>query len=166
MKLQLVAVGTKMPDWVQTGFTEYLRRFPKDMPFELIEIPAGKRGKNADIKRILDKEGEQMLAAAGKNRIVTLDIPGKPWDTPQLANELERWKQDGRDVSLLIGGPEGLSPACKAAAEQSWSLSALTLPHPLVRVLVAESLYRAWSITPTTLITVSDREVLRRLSSG
>lgn len=74
MKLQLVAVGTKMPDWVQTGFTEYLRRFPKDMPFELIEIPAGKRGKNADIKRILDKEGEQMLAAAGKNRIVTLDI--------------------------------------------------------------------------------------------
>lgn len=78
MKLQLVAVGTKMPDWVQTGFTEYLRRFPKDMPFELIEIPAGKRGKNADIKRILDKEGEQMLAAAGKNRIVTLDIPCKP----------------------------------------------------------------------------------------
>ena len=118
MKLQLVAVGTKMPDWVQTGFTEYLRRFPKDMPFELIEIPAGKRGKNADIKRILDKEGEQMLAAAGKNRIVTLDIPGKPWDTPQLAAELERWKLDGRDVSLLIGGPEGLSPACKAAAEQ------------------------------------------------
>ena len=140
MKLQLVAVGTKMPDWVQTGFTEYLRRFPKDMPFELVEIPAGKRGKNADIKRILDKEGEMMIAAAGKNRIVTLD-------TPQLARELERWKQDGRDVSLLIGGPEGLSPACKAAAEQSWSLSTLTLPHPLVRVLVAESLYRAWSIT-------------------
>ena len=123
MKLQLVAVGTKMPDWVQTGFSEYLRRFPKDMPFELVEIPAG------------------------KNRIVTLDIPGKPWDTPQLARELERWKQDGRDVSLLVGGPEGLSPACKAAAEQSWSLSTLTLPHPLVRVLVAESLYRAWSIT-------------------
>lgn len=126
---------------------QYLRRFPKDMPFELVEIPAGKRGKNADIKRILEKEGEMMLAAAGKNRIVTTDIPGKPWDTPQLARELERWKQDGRDVSLLVGGPEGLSPACKAAAEQSWSLSTLTLPHPLVRVLVAESLYRAWSIT-------------------
>lgn len=114
MKLQLVAVGTKMPDWVQTGFTEYLRRFPKDMPFELIEIPAGKRGKNADIKRILDKEGEQMLAAAGKNRIVTLDIPGKPWDTPQLATELERWKLDGRDVSLLIGGPEGIIPCLQS----------------------------------------------------
>ena len=89
-----------------------------------------------------------MLAAAGKgNRIVTLDIPGQPWDTPHLATQLERWKQDGRDVSLLIGCPEGLAPACKAAAEQSWSLSTLTLPHPLVRVLVAESLYRAWSIT-------------------
>ena len=148
MKLQLVAVGTKMPDWVQTGFTEYLRRFPKDMPLELVEVSAGKRGKNADIKRILEKEGEAMLAATGKgNRIVTLDIPGQPWETPQLAQQLERWNQDGRDVSLLIGGPEGLSPACKAAAEQSWSLSALTLPHPLVRVLVAESLYRAWSIT-------------------
>ncbi len=148
MKLQLVAVGTKVPDWVQTGFTEYLRRFPKDMPLELVEVSAGKRGKNADIKRILEKEGEAMLAATGKgNRIVTLDIPGQPWETPQLAQQLERWKQDGRDVSLLIGGPEGLSPACKAAAEQSWSLSALTLPHPLVRVLVAESLYRAWSIT-------------------
>ncbi|TBM10555.1 23S rRNA (pseudouridine(1915)-N(3))-methyltransferase RlmH [Hafnia paralvei] len=148
MKLQLVAVGTKMPDWVQTGFTDYLKRFPKDVPFELIEVPAGKRGKNADIKRILEKEGEMMLAAVGKgNRIVTLDIPGKPWDTPELASQLERWKQDGRDVSLLIGGPEGLAPACKAAAEQSWSLSTLTMPHALVRVLVAESLYRAWSIT-------------------
>jgi len=137
-----------MPEWVQTGFMDYLRRFPKYMPLELIEIPAGKRGKNADIPRILEKEGEQMLAAVGKgNRIVTLDIPGAPWQTPMLAQQLERWKQDGRDISLLIGGPEGLAPACKAAAEQSWSLSPLTLPHPLVRVLVAESLYRAWSIT-------------------
>lgn len=148
MKLQLVAVGTKMPEWVEAGLSEYIRRFPKDMPFEVIEIPAGKRGKNADISRILEKEGEQMLAAVGKgNRIVTLDIPGKPWDTPQLAQQIERWKQDGRDISLLIGGPEGLAPACKAHAEQSWSLSPLTLPHPLVRILVAESLYRAWSIT-------------------
>ena len=148
MRLQLIAVGTRMPEWVQSGFMDYLRRFPKDMPLELIEIPAGKRGKNADILRILEKEGEQMLATVGKgNRIVTLDIPGAPWQTPMLAQQLERWKQDGRDVSLLIGGPEGLAPACKTAAEQSWSLSPLTLPHPLVRVLVAESLYRAWSIT-------------------
>lgn len=89
-----------------------------------------------------------MLAAVPKgNRIVTLDIPGKPWNTEQLAEQLERWKHDGRDTSILIGGPEGLSPACKTAAEQSWSLSPLTLPHPLVRIVMAESLYRAWSIT-------------------
>ena len=147
MKIQLIAVGTKMPDWVTAGFTEYQRRFPKEIPLELIEIPAGKRGKNADIAHILQKEGELTMAAAGKSRIVTLDIPGKPWTTEQLAQQLEVWKQDGRDVALLIGGPEGLSPECKAAAEQSWSLSPLTLPHPLVRIVVAESLYRAWSIT-------------------
>ncbi|HDX0970015.1 TPA: 23S rRNA (pseudouridine(1915)-N(3))-methyltransferase RlmH [Pasteurella multocida] len=146
MKIQLIAVGTKMPNWVTTGFEEYQRRFPKEMPFELIEIPAGKRGKNADIKRILEQEGKAMLAACGKSRIVTLDIPGKPWTTEQLATQLEVWKNDGRDLSLLIGGPEGLSAECKAA-EQSWSLSPLTLPHPLVRVVVAESLYRAWSVT-------------------
>ena len=147
MKLQLVAVGTKMPAWVTTGFQEYQRRFPRDLPLELIEISAGKRGKNADIERILQREGEQMLAAVSKSAcIVTLDIPGRPWTTPQLATELERWQMDGRDVAILIGGPEGLSPACKAAAEQSWSLSTLTLPHPLVRVVAAESLYRAWSL--------------------
>ncbi|NNI03202.1 23S rRNA (pseudouridine(1915)-N(3))-methyltransferase RlmH [Pasteurella multocida] len=143
MKIQLIAVGTKMPNWVTTGFEEYQRRFPKEMPFELIEIPAGKRGKNADIKRILEQEGKAMLAVCGKSRIVTLDIPGKPWTTEQLATQLEVWKNDGRDLSLLIGGPEGLSAECKAAAEQSWSLSPLTL----VRVVVAESLYRAWSVT-------------------
>ena len=90
MKIQLIAVGTKMPTWVSNGFEEYQRRFPKDMPFELVEIAAGKRGKNADIKRILEKEGEQMLAACGKNSlIVTLDIPGKAWTTEQLAEQLE-----------------------------------------------------------------------------
>lgn len=148
MKLQLIAVGNKMPKWVEEGYLEYSRRFPKDMPLELIEIAAGKRGKNADIARILQKEGESMLQAIAKgNRIVTLDIPGKRWDTSELAQQLINWQQDGRDVSILIGGPEGLSPACKAAADQSWSLSPLTFPHPLVRVMMAESLYRAWSIT-------------------
>ena len=136
-----------MPDWVETGFKEYQRRFPRDMALELIEIPAGKRGKNADIARILQKEGELMLAAIPKgNHIVSLDLPGKNLTTPQLAEQMNKWLLDGRDVSLLIGGPEGLSPDCKKAAAQSWCLSALTLPHPLVRVIVAESLYRGWSI--------------------
>ena len=101
MKIQLIAVGTKMPKWVDEGFTEYRRRFPYDMPLELIEIPAGKRGKNADIVRILQKEGEAMLSAVPKgNRIVTLDIPGKKWDTQQLSQQLESWKLDGTDVSI------------------------------------------------------------------
>lgn len=137
-----------MPAWVNQGVDEFLRRFPPDMAVAFTEIGAGKRGKNADIKRVLQKEGEQMLAAVHKgNRIVTLEVTGRPWDTPTLAKHLDSWKMDGRDVSLLIGGPEGLAPDCIAAAEQKWSLSPLTLPHPLVRIVVTESLYRAWSVT-------------------
>ncbi len=148
MKLFIIAVGQKMPAWVTTGYDEYARRFPRDMPLELIEIPAGKRGKNADIKRILEQEGEKMLAAVPKGaRIVTLEVEGGNWSSPQLAQKLEQWQLDGRDVCLFIGGPEGLAPACIAASEAKWSLSALTLPHPLVRVVLAESLYRAWSIS-------------------
>ncbi len=137
-----------MPAWVAQGTDEFIRRFPSDLPVVFTEVAAGKRGKNADIPRILQKEGEQMLAAVPKgNRIVTLEVTGKSWDTPTLAKQLDSWKMDGRDVSLLIGGPEGLAPDCIAASEQKWSLSSLTLPHPLVRIIVAESLYRAWSVT-------------------
>lgn len=137
-----------MPAWVESGYREYARRFPSDMPLQLTEIPPVKRGKNADIKRILHKEGELSLAAVAKgNRIVTLEVGGKPWSTQQLAEQITHWQLDGRDVSLLVGGPEGLAPQCIQQSEQKWSLSNLTLPHPLVRVLVAESLYRAWSLT-------------------
>ena len=147
MKLLLIAVGQKMPAWVTTAYEEYARRFPRDLPLELIEIPAGKRGKNADIKRILEQEGEKMLAAVPRgSKIVTLEVTGDNWSSPALAGKLTDWQRDGRDVCLLVGGPEGLAPACIAASEAKWSLSALTLPHPLVRVVLAESLYRAWSI--------------------
>jgi 23S rRNA (pseudouridine1915-N3)-methyltransferase len=148
MKIQLIAVGTKMPDWVEKGYQEYARRFPANLSLELLEINAGKRGKNADIKRILKKEGELTLAAIPKgNKIVTLEVTGKPWSTPQLAEQIKQWQLDARNISLLIGGPEGLSPECIAKSEQKWSLSALTLPHPIVRVIVAESLYRAYTLT-------------------
>ncbi|WJG07822.1 23S rRNA (pseudouridine(1915)-N(3))-methyltransferase RlmH [Aliiglaciecola sp. LCG003] len=147
MRIQIIAVGTKMPQWVETGYREYERRFGADVSLSLTEISAGKRGKNADIKRVLHKEGELTLDAVPKgNKIVTLEVTGKPLTTPQLAQNLAKWQMDGRDISLLIGGPEGLSPDCIAASEQKWSLSALTLPHPLVRIIVAESLYRAWSL--------------------
>jgi 23S rRNA (pseudouridine1915-N3)-methyltransferase len=147
MKLRLIAVGQKMPAWVTDGFHEYQRRFPRDMPLELVEIPAGKRVKNADIKRVLEKEGALMLASVKPGqRIVALDLSNQQWSTPELSKKLEQWQLDGRDVCLLVGGPEGLSPACKQAAEQVWCLSALTLPHPMVRVIAAESLYRSWSL--------------------
>jgi 23S rRNA (pseudouridine1915-N3)-methyltransferase len=113
----------------------------------LVEIPAGKRGKGADIARITQQEGEKMLAALPKGaRVVALDVKGRPWSTEVLSRELDAWRHDGRDVALLVGGPEGLAPECVARAEQRWSLSNLTLPHPLVRIVVAEQLYRAWSI--------------------
>ena len=148
MKIQLIAVGTKMPDWVEKGYQEYARRFPKEMQLELLEINAGKRGQNADIKRILNKEGELTLAAIPKeNKIVTLEVTGKSWTTEDLSKEMQKWQLDGRNISLLIGGPEGLAPACIERSEQRWSLSKLTLPHPLVRIVVAESLYRAYTLT-------------------
>lgn len=148
MQIQIVAVGNKMPNWVVEGTNEYIRRFPRDMPVSFLEVTPGKRGKNADVQRILYEEGQRCLQQIPKgNKVVTLEVLGKPLSTPQLAKELDKWKMDGRDISLLIGGPEGLSPECQQASEQRWSLSNLTLPHPMVRVIVVESLYRAWSVT-------------------
>jgi 23S rRNA (pseudouridine1915-N3)-methyltransferase len=147
MRIRLIAVGQKMPDWVTTGYNTYAKRLPSDCQLELVEIAAGKRGKNADIARLTKQEGEQMLAAIGKgDRVVTLEVNGRAWDTPKLAERLSAWQMDGRDVSLLVGGPEGLAAECSASADERWSLSALTLPHPLVRVILAEALYRAWSV--------------------
>lgn len=147
MRLQLIAIGHKMPAWVTNGYEEYARRLPPDMPLQLSEVTAGKRGKKANIARVTDLEGEQMLAQVAKgSRIVTLEVEGRPWTTPKLAQRMQQWQLDGRDVSLLIGGPEGLSPGCLAASEEKWSLSPLTLPHPMVRVIVAEALFRAWSL--------------------
>jgi len=147
MNIRLIAVGEKMPRWIQEGYDEYARRLGGEVMLELVEIPARHRGKNPDITRILRDEGRKMLDAVPKgSRLVALDVQGRAWSTEALSGELDRWMADGRDLALLIGGPEGLSPECLQAAEQKWSLSPLTLPHPLVRVVVAEALYRAWSL--------------------
>lgn len=136
-----------MPDWVQTGINDYQKRFGPDINVQWKEIALGNRGKNADIARAMAQEGEQMLAAIGKgDRVVALDVKGKSWSTEQLAHELAQWQQGGQGISLLIGGPDGLSPDCLARADQKWSLSALTMPHPLVRILLIEQLYRASTI--------------------
>ncbi len=147
MKIKLLAVGTKMPAWVTQGYDEYARRMPSEMQLQLQELGLGFRGKGADLKRAIAKEGEQMLAAIpDQDHVIALDVVGKPWSTPDLAKQCGQWRMNGRNVTLLVGGPDGLAPACLARADQRWSLSPLTLPHPLVRVLLAEQVYRAWSL--------------------
>lgn len=147
MQLHLIAVGNRMPAWVEQGYQEYAKRLPPECALVLHEITAGKRGKNADIARLTRQEGEKMAAAIPKgSRVVALEVGGRAWSTEQLSARLDSWMGEGRDVALLVGGPEGLEPGLSAAADERWSLSPLTLPHPLVRIVLAEQLYRAWSI--------------------
>lgn len=147
MRIRLIAVGNRMPHWVEEGWQEYSKRLPKELSIELVEIPLTTRGKNADIKRFIQQEGTAMLSRVqSSDRVVTLEVTGKPWSTEQLSECLARWQLDGRDVNLMVGGPEGLAPEVCQRSNEKWSLSALTLPHPLVRVVIAEQLYRAWTI--------------------
>jgi 23S rRNA (pseudouridine1915-N3)-methyltransferase len=147
LKIQLIAVGTKMPSWIEKGYQEYAKRLPASCALVLTEIPSQFRGKNVDVARLLRDEGQRMLQAVPKGaRVVALDPRGKSHTTESLAVQLESWMNGGSDIALLVGGPEGLAPECLAAAQQKWSLSKLTFPHPLVRIVVAESLYRAWSV--------------------
>ncbi|WP_127477931.1 23S rRNA (pseudouridine(1915)-N(3))-methyltransferase RlmH [Sulfurivermis fontis] len=148
MRLHLIAVGNRMPEWVEAGYAEYAKRLPADCALVLHEIAPGKRTKGADLERARREEGEKMLAALPKGAyVVALEVGGKDWSTADLAQRLTEWRQGGRDVALLVGGPEGLADTCRARADVQWSLSRLTLPHPLVRIVLAEQLYRAWSIT-------------------
>jgi len=147
MHIHLIAVGNRMPAWVSQGYEEFARRMPPECRLKLIEIPPAKRTKAADIRRLVRQEGERMLEALPKNAmVVALDVTGRQWRTEELAQQLDGWMHEGRDIALLLGGPEGLDPACREKAEQRWSLSLLTFPHPLVRIIVAEQLYRATTI--------------------
>lgn len=146
MRLRLIAAGTRMPGWIDDGFREYAGRMPRECRLELREIPLGRRSRNTDPARARAEEGRRMLAASAGCLQVCLEVTGQSVDTPALARRLEAWRSDGRDIALLIGGPDGLDPACLETADWRWSLSRLTLPHGLVRVMVAEQLYRAWSI--------------------
>lgn len=147
MRVRLISVGSKMPAWVDEGYREYSRRLGFDLRLDLVEIPLCRRSKGADISRLQEREAGQMLAAAGQgDLIVAMEIMGKPWSTEKLADNMGEWMHSGRNVSLMVGGPEGLHSSVLVRADLSWSLSPLTLPHPLVRVVVAEQVYRAWSI--------------------
>ena len=147
MKAALIAVGERAPEWVASGFTEYQKRLSHWLPLSLIEVSPGLRGKGRDAVRAMSDEGSRVLAAIPKQaHVVTLDGHGKPYTSEQLAARLEAWRQAGRDLAFLIGGPEGHAPEVLAAAGESWSLGPLTLPHMLVRLVAAEQLYRAASL--------------------
>lgn len=147
MQINLIAVGKNMSTWVNEGYQTYAARLPADYRLNLIEINAQKRQKNADITKIVAQECENVLAAIPANtHTIALDRLGKSITTHVLTQQLQQWHDHSIDISLLIGGPEGLNKACLQRADQCWSLSPLTLPHPLVRVVVAEQLYRAFSI--------------------
>ena len=147
MRLSIIAVGGKMPTWVAQGVTEYERRMPRELKVQWREIPLVRRGRDTNPEMLRSKEGENILKAiATGDRVIALDVRGKSWSTGQLAEQLQHWQMSGDNYSLLIGGPDGLSEECLARAGQRWSLSDLTLPHPLVRILLAEQLYRAWTI--------------------
>ena len=147
MLLRLIAAGTRMPGWVNEAFEEYAGRLTADYKLELKEIPLGQRSAGGNAAQAIAREGERMTAALpARSYIVALQVTGKTMTSEQLARFVQARALDGRDVALLIGGPDGIAPELDARADLRWSLSALTLPHGLARVMVAEALYRAVSI--------------------
>lgn len=137
-----------MPAWVIDAWKDYARRFPPALPLELKEIRMPPRTRSSDLAAARRTECEALLAAVPQGAaIVVLDEMGSQWSTVELAGRLEGWMQEGRDLAFLIGGPDGMSETCRAKADFTWSLGRSTFPHALVRVMVAEQLYRAWSVT-------------------
>jgi len=142
MRAWLIAVGERMPAWVQAGYAEYAKRLSRELPLQLVEIST----KTRDPARLTAEEGAALLGAIPKGaHVVALDGRGKTWSSEELATQLARWRMQGKDLAFLIGGADGLAPAVLERADQHWSLGSLTFPHPLVRIVVAEQLYRASS---------------------
>ncbi|MBA2408398.1 MAG: 23S rRNA (pseudouridine(1915)-N(3))-methyltransferase RlmH [Gammaproteobacteria bacterium] len=146
MRVRLLAVGTRMPDWINAGVHDYARRLPRQWAFAVTEVPVSRR-RPPEPDRCRTDEGERLMAALyGDTHVVALDERGSHWRTAELASRIEAWMQSGQDLTFMIGGPDGLAPACIERANERWSLSALTFPHALARVIVAEQLYRASTI--------------------
>ena len=146
MKLRILSVGHKMPDWVAQGCGEYLKRMPRELAAEIIEIKPDKRAGGRNAEQVQEAEGKRILEIAGRDYLVALDERGQEVTTLKLADRMQDWLAGGRDVSLVIGGADGLHDEVKQRADWLWSLSRLTLPHGMVRVLLAEQLYRAHSV--------------------
>jgi 23S rRNA (pseudouridine1915-N3)-methyltransferase len=144
VKCRIIAAGTRLPDWVNEGFREYQKRLRAPLVLELVEIPLAARRAGENPQRAITREGELMLAALGReDHVVALEVNGQSMTTLQLSVWLSERLRAARPLALLVGGPDGLSDACRIRAEQRWSLSPLTLPHGLVRVVLAEQIYRA-----------------------
>jgi len=147
VRLLVVAAGNRQPAWVEEGFGDYARRMRGNCRLELIEIPLGRRPKSSASEKARKEEGERMLRAIPPAaHVVALSLSGRAWTTAQLADRLRHWTTLGAPVCLLVGGPDGLSGKCEARAVERWSVSPLTFPHGLVRVILAEALYRAWTL--------------------
>ncbi len=147
MQIHLLTVGTRLDNWVNEGVAEYRKRLPRECQLNLVELPLGKRSRGSDPTRAIREEGDRMLGRIPEQaEVIALEERGRAWDSRTLAERLGGWLQSGRDVALLVGGPDGLDPRCRERATSQWSLSPLTLPHGLVRIVVAEQLYRAWSL--------------------
>ncbi|MBT9498143.1 MAG: 23S rRNA (pseudouridine(1915)-N(3))-methyltransferase RlmH [Zoogloea sp.] len=148
MKLLLVAVGTRMPAWVDTGFDDFAKRMPRELPLQLIEVKAEPRTTGKPVEAMMALEAARIEAALPPRcRRLILDERGEDLTTKALAKRMERWQDTGDDVALIVGGPDGLDPALKATAHETMRLSSLTLPHAMVRVMLAEAIYRAWSLS-------------------
>jgi 23S rRNA (pseudouridine1915-N3)-methyltransferase len=147
MQARVLSICDKLPAWVKTGFDEYSVRLRQKLPLTAIDLPLAPRTKQPDLRRVLADEGARMQAAVPKSaRVIALDQSGECWSSEALARNLEAWMQDGRELCFLIGGPDGLAPSCLQAAHARFSLGALTLPHALVRIILAEQLFRAISM--------------------
>jgi 23S rRNA (pseudouridine1915-N3)-methyltransferase len=146
MKLRVVALGHRMPAWIAAGWDDYGRRLPREFALSLVELKPEPRDRGKPVAQLLAAEAERIEAACKGALVVALDERGQPWTTRALADHLGRWRDEGRDVVFVIGSADGLDPRIKAAASAVVALSALTLPHGLVRVLLAEQIYRAVSL--------------------
>lgn len=146
MKLNILSVGHKMPNWVELGCAEYLKRMPRELTTEIIEIKPDKRaaGKNSEV--VQEAEAKRILEVVNKDYLIVLDERGQSVTSLQLATKMQHWQTLGRDVSLVIGGADGIHVSLKQKADWLWSLSSLTMPHGLVRVMLSEQLYRAYTV--------------------
>ncbi len=146
MKLTILALGTRMPDWVERGVAEYSKRLPPEIKLDWRELPLAARGKSGNSQAVVREAETIRKALPSQDRLVILDVQGRSFGTEKLADKLADWQMTGMNYSIVIGGPDGVEQSLLQEADLLWSLSPLTLPHPLVRVVLAEQLYRAWSI--------------------